>query len=100
MSKVELSDGGFMRALMPMLIWVYLLSSTASSRASDYSIAYAINARGMQDSGKVEGCSYGKFCKVRSDVTGVSINIIYYGENGRHRASISVSGPDGCCLFA
>lgn len=80
----------------PVVVTVgVVIGATAASnaRAGDYQVAYAIDARGLRESGKNAECIYGKACRLSFERT--SIRILVNADRGRrryHLAFVSIYG--------
>ena len=79
-----------------------VIGATAASnaRAGDYQVAYAIDARGLRESGKKAECIYEKACRLNFERT--SIRILVSANRGQRYPLVLVSIYDSmnCCYFA
>ena len=91
-------------------VGVVIGATTASNaRAGDYQVAYAIDARGLIESGKNAECIYGKACRLNFERT--SIRILVNAGRGQkylnddrgqkyHLVLVSIRDSINCCYFA
>jgi hypothetical protein len=77
----------------------FFLLSSAGASAGDYSVAYAIDANGKNDTGKIENCSYDKACEIESASSGLSISMGFFHPD-HSGVQLEVRGPPGCCYSA
>jgi len=77
-----------------------VIGATAASnaRAGDYQVAYAIDARGLTESGKNAECIYEKACRLNFERT--SIRILVNADRGQKHHLISIYDSANCCYFA
>jgi hypothetical protein len=78
---------------------LFLVRSSAVAAAGDYSVAYAIDAHGKNDAGKVETCEYDSPCEITSSSLGLSI-VLDFIRPDHHSVELRVNGPPGCCYSA
>jgi hypothetical protein len=64
------------RSIGAALLASFFLFSAGAS-AADYSVAYAIDANGKSDVGKIETCNYDKRCEIESANSGLSISLLF-----------------------
>jgi hypothetical protein len=86
------------RSICAVPLALFLLSSTGAS-AGDYSVAYAIDANGKNDTGKIETCKYDKACEIESANSGLSISMGFFHPD-HSGIQLEVRGPPGCCYSA
>jgi ribosomal protein L33 len=88
------------RSICAVPLALFLLSSTGAS-AGDYSVAYAIDANGKNDTGKIETCKYDKACEIESANSRLSISLLFSHPSPDHSwVDLRVEGPPACCYFA
>ncbi len=69
-----------------------------AARAGDYSVAYAIDANGARESGKLE-CTFRTSCEVKIDRFEMSLRI--YSSMARDQSvSVELRGRPGCCVLS
>jgi hypothetical protein len=79
----------------------FFLLSSAGASAGDYSVAYAIDANGKNDTGKIETCSYDKACEIESAKSGLLISLLFSRPSPDHSwVDMRVKGAPGCCYSA
>jgi hypothetical protein len=77
-----------------------LCFSSSGLLAGEVSVAYAIDADGQQDSGKMV-CDYQKSCSINS--VGLKLFVILIFDPDMRRVQVSISGNygrPGCCYFS
>jgi hypothetical protein len=90
---------GLIRSICASLAFLLLSSSGAS--AGGYSVAYAIDANGKSDTGKIEICNYDKACEIESANSGLSIRLLLSRPSPDHSwVDLRVKGAPGCCYSA
>jgi hypothetical protein len=80
-------------------------AAVSKARAGDYHVAYAINVRGLSESGKYAECVYEKGCLLKFERTPFRIALnVSRGSEGQRYHSILVRIHDSdsahCCYFA
>jgi hypothetical protein len=79
---------------------VFFLLSCCTASASDYSVTYAIDANGKDDTGIVETCEYVRACEIEPVGFGLSIFLSFMHPDHRS-VNIEVYGRRrGCCYSA
>ena len=78
---------------------LFLIRSSVGAAAGDYSVAYAIDADGKNDTGKVETCEYDRPCEITSQSLGLSI-VLHFNRPDHLFFNLQVKGPSGCCYSA
>jgi hypothetical protein len=68
--------------------------------AADYQVAYAIDARGLRESGKYGECVYGTTCRLNFERTSIRILIRVDGRQKRHFVVLSIYDRINCCYFS
>lgn len=85
------------RGLLGLVMFCCL---SAPAMAGDYVVAYAIDAYGNHEFGKLENCTYKSVCTTRDNRLEFTIFVIVNGPHDQN-ASVSMSRPrSGCCLFS
>jgi hypothetical protein len=83
----------------PAVVGVVIGATAASNaRAGDYEVAYAIDARGLRESGKHAECIYEKACRLNFERT--SIRILVNADRGQKHHLVSIYDSANCCYFA
>ena len=79
-----------------------VIGATAASnaRAGDYQVAYAIDARGLTESGKNAECIYKQACRLNFEQTSIRILVIANRGPRTHLVLVSIPGTMNCCFFA
>jgi hypothetical protein len=77
-----------------------VIGATAASkaRAGDYLVGYAIDARGLRETGKNAECIYEKACRLKFERT--SIRILVNADRGQKHHLVSIHDSTNCCYFA
>ncbi len=86
------------RSICVPLLAIFLLS-TAKACAGDYSVIYAIEANGKDDTGKIETCTYNEPCEIKPVGFGLSIFLSFIQPDHRS-VELHVYGRRGCCYSA
>jgi hypothetical protein len=86
---------GLIRSVRAALLAVFLVSSAGAS-AGEYSLAYAIEANGRNDVGKIETCDYDKPCDIDAPGLGLRISLSFIHAD-HDEVELYVDGPSGCC---
>jgi hypothetical protein len=74
--------------------------AASNARAGDYQVAYAIDARGLTESGKNAECIYAKACRLNFERTSIRILLIANSGRWTHLVLVSISDTMNCCYFA
>ena len=74
--------------------------AASNARAGDYQVAYAIDARGLTESGKNAECIYAKACRLNFERTSIRILVISNRGPKTHLVLVSISDTMNCCYFA
>ena len=72
--------------------------AASNARAGDYQVGYAIDARGLRESGKNAECIYEKACRLKFEKT--SIRILVNADRGQKHHLVSIYDSTNCCYFA
>jgi len=87
-----------------------VIGATAASnaRAGDYQVAYAIDARGVRESGKYSECIYEKACRLNFAITSIRLLVnskiekYLNADRGQkyHFVLVSIHDSINCCYFS
>jgi hypothetical protein len=89
-----------MKTLRAQLLGFLVASACciATARAGDYAVGYAIDANGVQETGKLE-CDFRSSCEVK--IERLAMNLRIYASEARDRsATVELRGPPGCCVLS
>jgi hypothetical protein len=88
-----------MRSILATLL---LLCTNANVSAGDYTVAYALEVGGQNDTGKIANCEYAQPCEIVSDNLGliVQLDFIYPSHSNLHVSVRRIRGGRACCFFA
>ena len=86
------------RAVVVAVGMVIGVTAASKARAGDYLVGYAIDARGLRESGKNAECIYEKACRLKFEKT--SIRILVNADRGQKHHLVSIYDSANCCYFA
>jgi len=79
-------------AVMPLALFFFPLKSLAG----DYKVHYAIDARGVVETGETTECSYDRSCQLVFKELRINLDVTFQ----RDRLRVDIYGRDGgCCHF-
>lgn len=103
LNRIQLHTTGFMQKLLLVFVIanaIGALTMTDTAFAADYSVAYALEADGKTETGKIESCHSVGSCRIKFHAIDATAELSYFAHpTDSDKIVLSMWGDSACCYF-